>query len=274
MLSFKKKGFFMLKNVFIMMSIITFHLNGMETPHLCIFKKIPVKTIDYIATFLTHNDIESEIDFVERTKVEERKFLPNSCIKYLISPNIGCVSSSWPDTSTIALLQTAPCMQEGMLKSSLFIVDKNKDQLLYRQDFHDKKGFDRSNYLKVALSRDANTFATIHNQLNSDKYLFSKKELYLYTQKWCSQYIVTIHNIPTQLTHTIDITHHNIIYPYRRLSIDFNKQGTHIVICNDKNDQISCYNIIRFTTLLDEYFARRLVCKHFSQQLPYKNYIG
>ena len=258
----------MLKSIFIMMSIIPFHLNGMQPQPLCPFKRIPKKTIDYIATFLTYSDIEPDIDFAERIKVEKRKFIPDSCAKYLISPLLGCTSSSWPDTSTVALLQTAPCIQEGILKSSLFIVDKDKDNLLYKQDFHDKKDFNRSDYLRVALSRDANTFATLHTQSKSIKGLYTKKELYLYTQKESLRYIVTIHNIPTQLTHTIDITHHNIIYPYHRLSIDFNKQGTHIIICNEKNDQISCYNIIRFTTLLDEYFARRLVCKHFSKQLP------
>jgi hypothetical protein len=271
-----------MKYIFIALSMIIMfsHLHAMkrETDIIiaksCIFTYLPDEIIKLITSFVT-NDSEQEEEFIERTKkimpmidiipkywhqdlALTHDLLRDSLVTYCINNNLR------------ALLYCAPT-------PTLVIIDLKKDLLLHKQSQDPTRLYE-----KIALSHDGTTIAMIHTPYVTDRL----KKTYDHT--------LTIKNIITQKTKNYSLSPLKFIYKGKYPLIDFNKESTDIIIhgaalgnfsyrqmsayLNNRNSDPIPHHVIfpvithagcpnPNTKTLDNYFARKMVCKDFVKQL-------
>jgi len=233
----------------------------------CWFLTIPHETHDIIASFLIFDDIESEQEFIERTKKIKIDHIPESYLKHFLFSftSFNIFSGYCPNNTTIAIL----------INQTLIIIDKKNNQKLYTEQLNTKFSS------KIAISHDANIFATINLEWDFPKSGFTEVMHY--------KNILSIKNIISQKTKIYDIPDSLSVpsqdsYP----AIAFNKQGTHIILHgNDYSkitddsmyaykDPIQHHMIFPLTVntpdqsadnkkTLEKYFKQQMICKNFSK---------
>jgi hypothetical protein len=272
-----------MKYIFIALSMIIMfsHLHAMKREKdiiitkPCLFIYLPSDIIKLITDFVT-SDSEQKEEFIERTK----KILPMIDIipiywwrQYLwLTYGLQGYSliSSCTNNNIYAILYCSP-------SPTLVIIDLKKNLLLHKKS-QDSTRF----YEKIALSHDGTAIAMIHTH-----YIINRsKKTYNHT--------LTIKNIITQKTKNYDLSLLKFIYKNKYPLIDFNKQGTDIIIhgaalgkfsyrelsayFNNRNSDPIPHHVIfpvithagcpnPNTKTLENYFARKMVCKKFVKQL-------
>jgi len=252
----------MFKRIWIILCITVLQLNGMRAP--CapnFFSKFPTDILDLIAHYLIFDDIETEEEFIERTK--------NGALNYSGEPaeNGGderSIISYCPKVNKYGILR------EIDQKEHLIIFNKKTYQELHRKPIESKL------YRHLVLSWDADMFATIHSDLEA---VSNSNEVYIHkdiftaagvTQQQKQEFVVPKYFSLPSLTD----------YP---LAIAFNKQKTHIIIhgidhsqCKDttyekSENPIKDHIIVHLTITasiaspkkktLQHYFAQKMICK-------------
>jgi len=232
----------------------------------CYLANLPGDIWDLIAYYLTF-DMESEEEFIERTKTATKKNIP---LKYYykdfqIPPRLlpeepnavyscrgaGSILTAFcPNEMNVALLNA----------NNLKIVNIKKDKLIHEQNLVTK------DYQHIALSRNAAMFATIHSEEYYDDEVIDDK------------YIATIMNISSKKTQQFDIPDN-----FRHSLIAFNKQGTYIILHGvdytriENLDPMPHHLIFPITVneqdatlpkkTLQHYFQQRGVCNDISSSI-------
>jgi|SRR5579871_6796883 len=248
----------MFKPIGIFLSIvIVAQMNAMQD--LNFFSKLPPDVWDLIASYLIFNDIETEEEFIERTK--------NGALCYKEEVHNGDehqISSDCPRVNKIGVLR--PIDSEEYL-----IIFHNKTaQELYRKPLGSNTHL--KVYHRLILSRCADLFATIHSEIDRGwKTVLTIMAVDNNVQK--QEFVIPEYfSLPQS------------IYP---LAVAFNKQKTHIIMHGIDTQQyrgsarqasenpIVHHLIIPFTITLSStapkkktlqhYFAHKGICKQISQ---------
>ena len=231
----------MKKNIILALSIITtLNIHAMHEEPMdieenqpvqqlpCYLAMLPMDILDYIAHFLIFDDIESEEEFIERTKIKSNKS-PESYIKYL--PKFewgmglnGTLIGCCPNETKVALLSLL-CGTGAT--PALTIIDEEKDELLHQTPLCQK------NYQHIALSRGANMLATIDEDRKVDDTPGDTEEM-----EYSLTYFLTVKNTASQKTERLEIP--DIFLPggptlssahtNTSMVLAFKKEGTHIIV--------------------------------------------
>lgn len=231
----------------------------------CWFLKIPHETHDIIASFLIFDDIESEQEFIERTKKIKIDHIPKNYLKHFLFSftSFNIFSGYCPNNTTIAIL----------INQTLIILNKKNNQKLYTEQLNTESPS------KIAISRNMNMFATINKEWDSSRSGFTEVMRY--------KTVLSIKNITSQKTECHTVPDYFIIpsaseYP----AIAFNKQGTHIILHSNNYNKITDDSIYAYKNpiqhhmifpltvntpdqstdnkkTLEKYFRQQMVCKNF-----------
>lgn len=243
---------------------------AMEIAPLCFFYKMPIEILNHIAIFLTFDDIETENEFIERTKaLTTQNDIPNKYLTLLPIPNpkqqkklqaVRC-----PNNKIIALLQSFP---EQEANTTLTVIDKKNNKILYTQ-------FIGLNFcFNIAISHNGTMIATaLLNALVNKNAQNNQFETF--------EEIVVIKNIISKKEEAFDIPY-TFSSRLERPALAFNKQGTHIILHGTdstqlKNNSSDHHMIIPLTInpsidndnkkTLEKYFAQKMICKNLLQQI-------
>lgn len=245
--------------------------------------RYPAEILDLIASFLSFEDIESEQEFIERTRALKIKEIPQKYLSDLPFLEIRC-SAYCPNNATIALLEKCHSNKEGRAcrkggSTRLVIIDRKNNS---QKNFN--IGSFSTKYFQVALSREGNLIATVHSEI--DITASKQHEDIRYKD------MLVILNTSTQKTEPYNIPDYFELKRDRECStIAFNKEGTEIILygydqrqlnlstiyTDISEDDIRPYIIIPLTVntpnpdpdnkkTLEKYFKQQMICKEFNKK--------
>lgn len=178
---------------------------------------LPFDIQNFIATFLPFNDSEEEQQFIERT-AHKKKAIPEKCSDHIPSFTLGTglktVSAYCPHNKTIALL--IKLYNEVKATGTLMFIDRYNNQKICDIPLN------YNHISTIAISRNRDMFAIIHEieQCRSNAI-----EIMQYKS------ILLVKNINTHKEEIYDIpSNFAITNTPDHPKIDFNKQGTHIIL--------------------------------------------
>lgn len=286
----------MFKQTWIIIPIITImQLNGMDDPMeietamvttKCVpnfFSKLPTEILDIIAHYLIFNDIETEDEFIERTKkMSKIRVGKELSIEKTLAYQIKYPSTTWAGYKTNSFVTHYPkanriaILQELGNQSSLIIVAADTEQELNKVFFDSGRGC----YYYTASS-GVDLFATLHSESDNKALSHSCCDIMAYKD------VLTVIDIASQQKQVFVIPEYfslaNLTDKAYPSAVAFNKQKTHIIMhgmdnhqfsgsSNDASDCHIMHHMIVPLTItmpsaspdkktLQHYFAQKGICK-------------
>jgi hypothetical protein len=249
------------------------------------FTILPTEVQNYLAEFLTFDDIETETEFIERSKVKKINSSHAKYYKHInennnifnndIFPDLssdyssqGTLSAECPNKKKIALLE----LRCSNFQPKIVIVNTVQNVPLYTNTIA------QNQYTDLAISRCATLLATIYEQ---HKHLTSDRREIMHYQIINT---LEIKNINTNKLFTYTLPDNFMLPKHKEHHlIAFNKQGTHVIIhgtdltkstlsTNDRENNPTEHHILIPITFnqtdeivpakqLHHYFEQKMICK-------------
>lgn len=290
------------QNIIFILSVITiFHVNTAQMPLTqkntqnkgrCYLTILPNHVQDLIAQYLTFDDIESEEEFIARTKTgKELASIFSKYKEHLISPRerfFSGLEKGWhvskilmahcPNEENIAFLRFLYAGINAM--PELIIINAHEDidkHVIKNRISWESK---RENIYFIALSRHGHMFATLSQELEIPFTDLKKFDSFNSFKQYPIKQTIVIEETVTQNV----IQYISFLNSLENPKMDFNKQGTHIIVHgfhSSKQDKtigkeslldyrifpitIGEQSIIPLKKTLQHYFLQRGICK----QIPY-----
>ncbi|HLJ31000.1 MAG TPA: hypothetical protein VKU36_01055 [Candidatus Babeliales bacterium] len=283
----------MKKYFLFLLSFIAIYSHTMEIKIINL-SRFPIEVLNHIAYYLPFDDIETEEEFINRTKALTIKEVPQKYLEYLPdgykhSFQQYLCTARCPNNKIIALLQRLEgnsLRTGGPKQATLMVIDKRNNQTIHHLEFETVKNHSVS---KLAISTDGNLIGAIHEEWDyslQNSLQDNGKDIFLEGDTYTKN-VLTITDIINKKTETHDLTR-DFWCDDNHPTIAFNKQATHLIMhgYDSNDDNTIClvgprvphhkmYPLSIGTPELEaipqktfaKYCAQQMICKDWNKQL-------
>ncbi len=254
----------------VLYSIILFSLDAMDIEkaddnqcnenQVCHLARVPKDIRDYLAQFLKFNNIESDKDFIERTKPGNQKKVPEELYKHFFKPKAFILSQGQapaltvfcPNRAQIAIIENL-CSNEGS-QLIVTVIDRRTHKIQLKKSLDYLGAID-----KIALSPCGNLLALAYEKIAPSSGR---------TEEITYENCLSILNLKTEEISSITRSFYSIE------TMDFNKQGTKFIMQGQNLSKIPQYEICQIISvekevhekegkIFDKFLVQKAICNGF-----------